>query len=327
MKYFVIDIHSHIDFTGSIEIMKKRFSEEEIFSRFQINRVLMAGLREHLMNPQKRIRDMEEKGITLSVLSINPPAFFYNVENNMAIELARFHNDRISEMVKNQPCYFSGMATLPLQGPAAALEELERAIRKLGLRGVVMGSNVNGRELGDQSFWPIYEAIEKLGVPIFIHPHNVAGMNRLQDYYFENLIGYPLDTTIAATNLIFSGVLESFPDLKIILAHGGGQLPYILGRIDHGYRVRPECQKKINKPPREFLNNFYFDTIIHSQEALYYLISIVGSNHVVLGSDYPYDMGDSNPLLTVCELPGITEEDRRKILQENAITLFNLQPP
>jgi aminocarboxymuconate-semialdehyde decarboxylase len=247
------------------------------------------------------------------------------VEDDLAVELARFQNDRLSEMVKKHPERFAAMATLPLQTPKEALKELERAVKKLGLRGVEIGSHVGRRELGDEAFWPIYQALEDLDMPIFIHPHHVAGLDRLLEFYLSNLIGNPLDTIIAAANLIFSGVLEKYPCLKIILAHAGGQLPYIIGRMEHGYRVRPECKDKVRQPPMAFFKNFYFDIITHNPHALRYLISLAGSDHVLLGSDYPYDMGDLNPVQTVSQLSGIKVKDRQKIMRENAIPLFGLK--
>jgi aminocarboxymuconate-semialdehyde decarboxylase len=267
---------------------------------------------------------MDEKKIGLYVLSSTPFAFFYEVEDDLAVELAKFQNDQLSEMVKKYPDRFSAMATLPLQVPNEAVKELERAVKKLGLRGVEIGSHVGNRELGDETFWPIYKTLERLNVPIFIHPHHVAGMERLEDFYLTNLIGNPLDTTIAAARLIFSGVLEKYPGLKIILAHGGGQFPYIVGRMEHGYQVRPECKEKVHQSPMAFFKNFYFDIITHNPDALRYLIRIAGSDHVLLGSDYPYDMGDPNPVQTVSELSGIKAGDRQKILRENAIALFGL---
>ena len=150
-------------------------------------------------------------------------------------------------------------------------------------------------------------------------------MERLQNYYLSNLIGNPLDTTIAAANLIFSGVFEKHPNLKVILAHGGGQLPYIFGRLEHGYNVRPECKDNIHKSPRQFLKNFYFDIITHSQEALRYLISLVGSDHVLLGTDYPYDMGNHQPVETVSLLSGVKVREKRKIMRDNAVALFGLK--
>jgi aminocarboxymuconate-semialdehyde decarboxylase len=335
MNHGAIDIHSHVEFADTAAILKKKYTEEEMFSRFvvpttglrsaQINRGLMPGLREPLRDPQRKIRDMEERKLGFTILSSTPFAFYYEIEDDLAIELAQFQNDQLAAMVKKYPDSFAAMATLPLQVPQAALKELERAINKLGLRGIEIGSHVAKRELEDQDFWPIYAILEKSGLPMFIHPHHVAGMDRLQNYYLNNLIGNPLDTTIAAANLIFSGALEKYPNLKVVLAHGGGQLPYIFGRLEHGYRVRPECQEMVHRSPRQFLKNFYCDIITHSQEALSYLISLVGSDHILLGTDYPYDMGNHQPVETVSALSGLTGKDRQKILRENAISLFKLK--
>jgi len=268
---------------------------------------------------------MDEKKIGIYILSSTPFSFFYEVENDLAVELARYHNDQLSAMVKKNPGRFAAVATLPLQSPEEALKELKRAVKELGLRGIEIGSNVAKRELGDETFWPIYEALQELDVPMFVHPHHVAGLDRLLDYYLNNLIGNPLDTTIAATRLIFSGTLEKFPKLKVVLAHGGGQFPFIFGRIEHGYKVRPEPKEKIHEPPRAFLKNFYFDTITHNADALRYLIAFAGADHVLLGSDYPYDMGDADPVQTVSKLSGIKAAGRRKIMRESAVTLFGLK--
>jgi aminocarboxymuconate-semialdehyde decarboxylase len=334
MKHSAIDIHTHVDFSGTFDILKKRYTEEEIFERFvvtsvgrysaELNKKIFGSIREELRNPEKKIRDMDEKGIGFYLLSSTPFAFFYEIEEELAVELARYENDHLSEMVKKYPDRFAAIATLPMHIPSEALKELERAVKQLGLRGIEIGSHIGKRELGDEAFWPVYEALEALNVPIFIHPHHVAGLDRLQDFYLNNLIGNPLDTTIAATKLIFSGVLEKYPGLKFILAHGGGQFPFIIGRIEHGYEVRPEPKEKIHRPPREFLKNFYFDTITHNPDALRYLIAFAGSDHVLLGSDYPYDMGDPDPVGTVSGLKGIKAADRKKILRENAVSLFGL---
>ena len=266
MKHIAIDIHTHVEFAGTLDILKKRFTEEEIFDRFtssvsgrhsaELNKSIVAGIRDALRDPQKKIRDMDEKGIGIYILSSTPFSFFYEVESDLAVELARYHNDQLSEMVKKHPDRFAAVATLPLQDPNEALKELERAVKKLGLRGIEIGSNVAKRELGDDTFWPIYKALEELDVPMFIHPHHVAGLDRLMDFYLNNLIGNPLDTTIAATRLIFSGALEKFPKLRVVLAHGGGQFPFIFGRIEHGYKVRPEPKEKVHQPPRAFLKIF-----------------------------------------------------------------------
>ena len=334
MKHVAIDIHTHVEFEKTQSFVNKQYTDEEIFSRFvvaatgprsaQINKGLMPALREPLRESRRKIRDMDERKLAFSILSSTPFAFFYEIEEGPAVELAQYQNDQLAEMVKVHPDSFAAMATLPLQAPDAALKELDRAINKLELCGIEIGSHVGGRELGDRAFWPVYEFLERHGLPMFIHPHNVAGMDRLQEYYLSNLIGNPLDTTIASANLIFSGVFEKYPGLKVILAHGGGQLPYIFGRLEHGYQVRPECKDYIHRSPREFLGNFYFDILTHSDEALRYLISLVGSDHVLLGTDYPYDMGENRPVETVLRVSGITESDRDKINRDNAVTLFKL---
>ncbi|MBM4276385.1 MAG: amidohydrolase [Deltaproteobacteria bacterium] len=336
MKPIAIDIHTHVEFADTATILKKKYTEEESFSRFivpatgtrsaEINKGIASSLREPLRDPQRKIRDMEERKVGFSILSSTPFAFFYEVEEGLAVELAQFQNNQLAEMVRSHPSSFAAIATLPLQVPGAAMRELDRAINKLGLRGIEIGSHVGKRELGDRAFWPIYEVLEKEGLPMFIHPHHVAGMDRLQNFYLTNLIGNPLDTTIAAAYLIFNGVLEKYPNLKVVLAHGGGQLPYIFGRLEHGYKVRPECKETLRHSPRQFLKYFYFDIITHSQEALRYLVSLVGSDHVLLGTDYPYDMGDHQPVETVSRLSDMTDSDRQKILRDNAVALFGLTP-
>ena len=189
MKPKAIDVHTHVEFAGTFDILKKRYSEEEIFERFavsatgrrsaELNRGIVAGIRDALRDPQKKIRDMDEAGIGFSVLSSTPFAFFYEVEDDLAVELARFQNDKLAEMVKAHPARFAAMATLPLQVPEEALKELKRAAKELGLRGVEIGSHVGKRELDDAAFWPVYEALQELDMPIFIHPHHVAGLDRL----------------------------------------------------------------------------------------------------------------------------------------------------
>jgi len=330
-----IDIHTHVEFAGTYDILRNRYTDGEIFDLFsasvsgrrsaELNRGIVAGIRDRLRDPQKKLCDMDEKKISVYILSSTPFSFFYEVENDLAIDLARFHNNQLSEMVKQNPRRFAALATLPLQVPQEALKELERTIRELGFRGVEIGSNIAKKELGDESFWPVFKRLEELDVPMFIHPHHVAGLDRLTDFYLSNLIGNPLDTTIAAARLILSGTLEKFPRLKVILAHGGGQLPFIFGRIEHGYEVRPETREKVHRPPRTFLKNLYFDTITHNPDSLRYLIAFAGSDHVLLGSDYPYDMGDPDPVQTVTKLSGIKVANRQKIMRDNAISLFGLK--
>ena len=273
-------------------------------------------------DPELRIEDMIGMRVDMQVLA-PLPALYYAADADVALGLCREENDRIAEVVKSHPDRFAGMATVPLQDATKSVNELERAVRELDLRGVQINSNVNGKNLGEPEFWPLYEAAQDLNVPVSVHPLFVAGAKRLQRYYLTNLIGNPIDTTIAIASIIFGGVLEEFPDLRFIFAHAGGCIPYIKGRIEHGYRVVPECRKAIPRPPGEYIRLMYFDTITHSRQALGYMVETHGSERVVLGSDYPFLMGDLDPVEGIQALP-LSDAKREEIVWHNAASLFNL---
>ena len=284
---------------------------------------MFASIGPKLRSPEKKIADLNTMGLDMTILSIAPTQFFYSLEGNLASPVCVLQNDRIASIVHTYPDRFAGMATVPLQDVPAALRELRRIIEELELSGVEIGSNVNGRPLGDPIYLPFFEKVRELDVPIYIHPHNPAGLDRLRDYYFMNVIGFPLETTLTAGSLIFSGMLDRVPGLKIILAHGGGYLPYLIGRMDHAFKTRPEC-RDIRKPPSEYLKTFYYDTVTHGPSQLQFLLSIVGADHVVIGTDYPYDMGDLQPLETLHAVDGLTPEDEAKITGINAQELFKI---
>ena len=273
-------------------------------------------------DPEMRIEDMIGMMVDMQVLA-PLPALYYAADADVALGLCREENDRIAEVVKSHPDRFAGMAAVPLQDAAKSVNELERAVRELDLRGVQINSNVNGKNLGEPEFWPLYEAAQDLNVPVLVHPLFVAGAKRLQRYYLTNLIGNPIDTTIAIASIIFGGVLEEFPDLRFIFAHAGGCIPYIKGRIEHGYRVVPECRNAIPRPPGEYIRLMYFDTITHSRQALDYMVETHGSERVVLGSDYPFLMGDLDPVEGIQALP-LSDAKREEIVWHNAASLFKL---
>ena len=238
-------------------------------------------------------------------------------------ELARIVNDALAEATRAHPDRFVGLATLPLQDPEAAVTEVERAVTELGCRGIYLGTNVRGKELTDPSFFPVFERIHALGVPIFLHPLNVIGAQRLTSYYLHNLLGNPFDTAVAAANLIFSGLLDRFPKLNICLPHAGGAFPYLIGRLNHGWKVRQEC-KALKKPPSSYLRRFTYDTISHAPEPLRYLINLVGADRVMLGSDYCFDMGYERPVKVVTSLK-LSRTDQEKILGGNAARMLRLR--
>lgn len=239
----------------------------------------------------QRLRDMDATHVDMQVLSATPQTYLYNIEPARAVVTAAIQNDQMAKHVAANPHRFAAIGTLPMQAPDKAADELRRIMTRLGLKGAMFASNIMGKNLDDPSFEPVWATAQELGAFVFIHPNNIAGADRQKSYYLNNLIGNPLDTTIAAACLIFGGVMDRYPKLKVCLAHGGGFTPYQAARWEHGWAVRPEPKKTVKEQPREIAKRFYYDTILHSAKVLEFMIGHVGSDRVVLGSDYPYDMG------------------------------------
>lgn len=270
---------------------------------------------------ERRFADMAAAEVEVQVLSATPQTYYYDQEPALAAACAALQNDQIAKLTKAHPDRFLGIATLPMQAPQRAAEELRRAVRTLGLRGAMIGSNVQGRNLDDPALEPLWVEAAALGAFLIAHPVNVAGAERLRAYYLNNLIGNPLDTTIAAACLVFGGVLERHPGLKVLLVHGGGFVPYQAGRWVHGWQVRPEPKVNVKHSPQPAIDRFYYDTILHAQPQLEFLISSVGPARVLLGSDYPYDMGTGECVRQVKAL-SIPEADKAKVLRDNALALL-----
>jgi aminocarboxymuconate-semialdehyde decarboxylase len=325
-----IDAHSHFVTEECFHALSERKDGRNIVrgssgpesGRWNIQ--LFERIKDKLSDVSTRLRDMDKARVDVQILSPSPIMLYYWADIETGVTLSRLQNERISEVCRQYPSRFLGIGTVPLQGVDEAVKELERASKELDLRGVIISSNVNGMDLDDPVFFPFFEKAERLDLLILVHPHDTAAAERMQRFYLTNLIGNPLDTTIAATRIIFSGLLEKLPGLKICFAHGGGHLPYIMGRIHHGYVVRPECRGEIQRSPWEYFQRLYFDTITHYLPALEYLVKTVGSEHVLMGSDYPYDMGDEDPVASVQSL-SIPEFDKKKILGENLRRLLGME--
>jgi aminocarboxymuconate-semialdehyde decarboxylase len=264
-----------------------------------------------------RLAYMDGAEVDMHVLSVSPQTWLYGQDAAVGVAASAIQNDEIARLVKEYPARFAGIATLPMQAPEKAADELRRAITKLGLHGAMIASNVGGKNLDDPSFEPLWAAAAELDAFMMIHPGNVAGADRLRSYYLGNLIGNPLDTTIAAACLIFGGVLERYPKLNFVMVHGGGFIPYQGGRWVHGWQVRPEPKVHLKHSPEKYLDRFFYDTILHSKTALEFLISSVGAARVFLGSDYPYDMGMMDCVRHVRSL-AIAAADRDTILGTHA---------
>jgi aminocarboxymuconate-semialdehyde decarboxylase len=270
----------------------------------------------------RRLLDMDGAGVDMHILSATPQTWLYGQEPAIGAATAAIQNDEIARLSKSRPERFAGIATLPMQAPDKAAEELRRAMTKLGLAGAMIGSNVRGKNLDDPGFEPVWATAAELGAFMVVHPGNVAGADRLRSYYLGNLIGNPLDTTIAAACLIFGGVLERHPTLNFVMVHGGGFIPYQGGRWVHGWQVRPEPKLHLKHSPERYLDRFLYDTILHSKASLEFLIGTVGADRVFLGSDYPYDMGMLDCVRHVEGLR-IAAADRERILGTHAAEILN----
>jgi aminocarboxymuconate-semialdehyde decarboxylase len=269
----------------------------------------------------RRRRVMDKQGVRVHALSLTVPMVYF-ADGELGQRLAEAVNDSMSEAHRAFPDRFVGAATLPMQDPKRALTELERAAALPGIKAVYLGTNVNARELSDAAFAPIFAACEARRLPVLLHPINVIGAARLGAFYLNNLLGNPFDTAIAASHLIFGGVLDRHPKLEINLPHAGGALPILIGRLDHGHKVRKEAQH-LPQPPSAYLKRFTYDTISHSEPILKYLISQVGAERIMVGSDYCFDMGYERPVQMVKAL-GLDQTQRDMILGGTASRLLKL---
>ena len=270
---------------------------------------------------ERRFADMDAAEVDVQVLSATPQSYLYDEDPSLALTCSVIQNNQIAKLVAVHPDRFLGIATLPMQAPELAAAELRRAVRSLRLRGAMIGSNVMGRNLDHPELEPIWAAASELDVLLLIHPVNVGAADRLRSYYLNNLIGNPLDTTIAAACLVFGGVLERHPKLKVCLVHGGGFVPYQAGRWAHGWQVRPEPKVNLKQSPQPWIERFYYDTILHSKESLAFLVGSAGPKRVLLGSDYPYDMGTGECVRQVRAL-AIPEADKATVLGGEAWELL-----
>ncbi len=268
---------------------------------------------------EDRFRDMERMGIDKQVLSTIPVLFNYWAKPTDALDTARFFNDHIAQTVQAHPDRFIGLGTVPLQDPELAIGELQRCVKELGLAGVEIGTNVNGLNLSEPRFRPFFAEAERLGAAIFIHPWEMMGENQMQAYWLPWLVGMPAETTRAICSLIFGGIWEAFPNLRVAFAHGGGSFAYTLGRIRHGFVARPDLVAKDNAvSPEQYLGKFWVDGLVHDPKAFSFLIETVGSDSVCLGSDYPFPLGEENPL-SILNPALLTPDVIEKIRSGNAL--------
>jgi aminocarboxymuconate-semialdehyde decarboxylase len=288
------------------------------------NRRLMAEITPKLSDAEVRLRDMDRMGVDVQAISVAPPQYFYWTEPDLGVRLARIQNENLARIVEGHPDRFVGLGTLPLQDVDASLRELDRLVNELGFNGIEVCTSVNGVDFDDARFEPFFRRVQELDVLILMHPNGFSHGERLAEYYLINTVGMPLDSTVSISRIIFGGVLERFPDLKMCVVHGGGYLPFYPARFDHAYRVREDCREHISRPPSTYLRQLYFDTMVFDGEDLALLISRYGADHVLLGSDYPYDMGETDPVGLVSQVEALDDKERAQVLGGNAARLLKL---
>ncbi|MEC7490448.1 MAG: amidohydrolase family protein [Pseudomonadota bacterium] len=329
---FTIDIHCHVHIPEAAEIAEPHFTPDMepaiLFANEMtrdINMKQNVDRTPHLTTVDHRLIDMDNMGIDLQ--TIIPPPFqaYYWLAPEIGIKASEIINNGLAEIVNDIPDRFVAFGNIPLQDVDMAIAELERGVNKLGLKGFQILTNVNGSEISNSRLDPFWAKAQALDTLIFIHPNGFTSAERFKDHYFNNVIGNPLETTIAVHRLIFDGIMDRYPGLRILLAHGGGYLPAYSGRIDHVWGARDDGRIKINKPPTSYLKKMWLDTVVFTPHQLKYLIEQYGADKVVMGTDYPYDMGDYNPVELVDLVETLGSDDKAAIWGGNAKKLLKLQ--
>ena len=319
----VIDMHNHFIAPQVIDYLARegkhyatRIVERDGRRFFMIQESAMRPIDGPISNARARIADMDREGITTQAVSCVPFLMYPDVDADLGLAIAQVNNDAMAALAASDPTHFVPLASVPIQNPAAAARELERAA-KLGLRGVEIPPKVVDRQLDESDFQIFWEAAESLRMAVCIHPFEAAPSGALARFFLGNLVGNLYDTGLAAALLIYGGVLERHPKLRVVLYHAGGALPALVGRLDMGYRLVPECRSAIPRPPSTYVGQFYFDIIAHNREMLGHLVKTYGADRFVLGSDYPLPACLAHPVEEVRAL-GLDVDDEAKILGRNA---------
>jgi aminocarboxymuconate-semialdehyde decarboxylase len=271
-------------------------------------------------SPERRTRDADETGVTVQVLSTVPIMFGYWAQPQDTLDLSRLLNDHIAEVVRRHPRRFVGLGTLPMQDAEYACRELDRCVKDLGLAGIEIGTHVNGQNLDDPDLFPALERAAEIGAAVFVHPWDMMAADRMTRHWFPWLVGMPAETALAVGSVLFGGVLERLPDLRILFAHGGGSFPGTLGRLEHGYRVRPDlCATQSKLGPIDQLGRFYVDSLTHDPAVLRLLLEQVGAGRIALGSDYPFPLGEHRPGEMIEAMDDLSAETKDRLLAGTAL--------
>ena len=326
-----IDIHTHI-MPSTMPNWTQKFGYGEFIhlEHRDCDACMMKGdkvfriVEKNCYDATERLKEMEETDVTMQVLSTIPVLFNYWAKPTDGYETSRFFNDHIAETVSKEPNRFIGLGTVPLQSTSLAIKEMERCIKELKMPGLEIGTNINGKNLSDESLFPFYEAAEKLGCALFVHPWEMMGEQQMEKYWLPWLVGMPAETSRAICSMIFGGVFEKFPKLRVAFAHGGGSFPFTLGRIEHGFKVRPDLVA-IDNPvnPRDYIGKFWIDSLVHDKKSFSYLMDVMGEDTICLGSDYPFPLGEQKPGRLIDKMD-LSKKITRKLHYRNALDWLGL---
>jgi aminocarboxymuconate-semialdehyde decarboxylase len=325
-----IDIHTHI-IPEHIPDFSKKFGYGDFIhlehhkpccAKMMKGDKFFREIEENCWSPTKRIEECDSHKVHVQVLSTIPVMFNYNKKAKDCLEVSHFLNDHIAEVVHNHPKRFIGLGTLPMQDPQLAIQELEHC-KKIGLAGIQIGSHINDWNLNAAELFPIFEACSKLDMALFVHPWDMMGEDKMSRYWLPWLVGMPAETSLAICSMIFGGVFERLPKLRVAFAHGGGSFPATIGRIEHGFNCRPDLVAIDNKVnPKEYLGKFYLDSLVHDKDMLDYIIKLFGADHVALGTDYPFPLGENNPGELIRSM-NYSNDMQEKLLSGAALTWLN----
>ena len=329
-----VDIHTHIlppelpdwgakfGYGGFVQLEHHKTG----CARMVIDGEVFREVQENCWDPMVRVRECDRHNVRVQVLSTVPVMFSYWAQAADALELSKFLNDHIAEVVARFPKRFVGLGTVPLQAPDLAVKELRRCVQDLGLAGIEVGTHVNEWNLNDEHLFPLFEAASELSAAIFVHPWDMMGKDRMPKYWLPWLVGMPAEVSLAICSMIFGGVFERLPHLRVAFAHGGGSFPATIGRIEHGFNARPDLVAVDNKVnPRDYLGRFYLDSLLHDPVMLKYIIDLVGEDRVLLGSDYPFPLGEAFPGQLIHSMNELSPGTKEKLLTSNAFAWLGLE--